>query len=362
MNNAEKHRQRELAQKTALEANSVHSASPSPEQQTLSDKQALKLAVQHYDLANAFLNSGRFDKAVASYRKTIDIQPDNADAHVNLGCSLQQLNRLDEAISHFRQAIQIKPDLAIAFLNLGNALRIQALSSTIYDEQEMAHYNDFFYEELGVGMDEVCELYESVSQSCDLTLLPNDSQHRMFFTALAVSGFRPRQILEVGTDIGDTTIFLSRLFPGAHVTTINLPPDDPIYQGWHSQGETEHMGSLFIKLDQPNITFLQTNTLWLQKQNLQNFDLIWLDGGHFYPEVAWDHFFCLEKLNPGGWLFSDDIQLPGSETDIKSTALHGFEVISYINERMEGAFRLLRKRVIPCGYMSKKLIAFWNLK
>ena len=62
---------------------------------------------------------GRLDEAEASYRKAIALKPDYAEAHNNLGNTLQEQGRLDEAETSLRQAITLKPDYAEAHNNLG---------------------------------------------------------------------------------------------------------------------------------------------------------------------------------------------------------------------------------------------------
>jgi Flp pilus assembly protein TadD len=52
----------------------------------------------------------RVDEAIAHYRKALEIKPDNAEAHKNLGVALAGRGQLDEAIAHFQKALEINPD------------------------------------------------------------------------------------------------------------------------------------------------------------------------------------------------------------------------------------------------------------
>jgi len=52
-------------------------------------------------------------------REAITLKPDFADAHNNLGTTLQELGRLDEAEASLRQAIALKPDYSVAHYSLG---------------------------------------------------------------------------------------------------------------------------------------------------------------------------------------------------------------------------------------------------
>ena len=70
----------------------------------------------------SLISLGRHDEAVACFRKALEIQPDYANAHSNLGNTLQAKGDLDGAISEYRTALRLKPDFAGAHYNLGNAL------------------------------------------------------------------------------------------------------------------------------------------------------------------------------------------------------------------------------------------------
>ena len=65
---------------------------------------------------------GRVDEAIAHYKKAIEIRPDHAEAHNNLGIVLAGRGQFDEAIAQYQKALEIKPNYAEAHNNLGNAL------------------------------------------------------------------------------------------------------------------------------------------------------------------------------------------------------------------------------------------------
>ena len=69
------------------------------------------------------LNLERYDEAEEEYREAIRICPDLAMAHSNLGILLYNLKRYDEAEEEYREAIRIDPDLAIAHSNFGVLLK-----------------------------------------------------------------------------------------------------------------------------------------------------------------------------------------------------------------------------------------------
>ena len=80
-------------------------------------------AEAHNNLANTLKDLGRLDEAEASYKQAIVFKLDYAEAHNNLGAILIELGRLDEAKLRCSKAIALKPDFAEAHYNLGNTLQ-----------------------------------------------------------------------------------------------------------------------------------------------------------------------------------------------------------------------------------------------
>jgi len=55
----------------------------------------------------------------------VRLQPDYAEAHLNLANVLQEQGHLAEAVASLQHAVALKPDLAEAHYNLGNLLQEQ---------------------------------------------------------------------------------------------------------------------------------------------------------------------------------------------------------------------------------------------
>ena len=64
------------------------------------------------------LRQGRYAEAVALYRSLAEAQPDNAEAHSNIGVALYHLGRPSEALASFQRALALDPDLESARSNL----------------------------------------------------------------------------------------------------------------------------------------------------------------------------------------------------------------------------------------------------
>ena len=64
-------------------------------------------------LARAYYNSGQHDRAAASFRQLLDIDPSAHYGHFGLGQSLKQLGQQDQARIHLRLAVALAPDSAL---------------------------------------------------------------------------------------------------------------------------------------------------------------------------------------------------------------------------------------------------------
>jgi uncharacterized protein (TIGR02466 family) len=80
-------------------------------------------AEAHSNLGITLQELGRLEEAEASYKQAIALKPDYVEAHYNLGNTLKELSRLDEAEASYTQAIALKPDYTEAHSNLGITLQ-----------------------------------------------------------------------------------------------------------------------------------------------------------------------------------------------------------------------------------------------
>ena len=74
-------------------------------------------------LGAVFRQAGKLEDSVIANQKVLEISPNDAEAHSNLGNTLHELGRLEEAEESCKKAIEIKPDLAETHNNLGNTLK-----------------------------------------------------------------------------------------------------------------------------------------------------------------------------------------------------------------------------------------------
>tara|TARA_Y100001968_G_scaffold25648_1_gene20061 strand:- start:402 stop:2159 length:1758 start_codon:yes stop_codon:yes gene_type:complete len=80
-------------------------------------------AEAHLNLGNILNDINQLKEAEVSTRNAINLKPDFAEAHCNLGIILKKLDKLIEAELSIRRSIELKPDFAEAYCNLGIILK-----------------------------------------------------------------------------------------------------------------------------------------------------------------------------------------------------------------------------------------------
>lgn len=65
----------------------------------------------HYNLAVAYTKANLNDEAIAAYEKSLELNPNNADAHYNLGLLYEKFKGdPDTATFHYNKYLELKPD------------------------------------------------------------------------------------------------------------------------------------------------------------------------------------------------------------------------------------------------------------
>jgi predicted O-methyltransferase YrrM len=176
------------------------------------------------------------------------------------------------------------------------------------------------------------------------------SVHWLLFACLSQRA-HPRRILEIGTYDGQTTALLARLFPQSQITTVELPASDPILHQTYGRGDQAELAkfeqTLAANTAAPNITLLKINSFFVPGVITPSLDLIWIDGGHLYPEIAWDLCNAYHLLGNGGYLMCDDVLMDpkGVRDDYVSPDSHN--VLQYICVRTGDPLQLFLKRESP---------------
>src|SRR4030067_699181 len=87
----------------------------------------------------------KHDKAIEDYSKSIDMNPNNAEAYGNRGLIYYKKGQYDRAIEDFNKAIAINPNDADAYRNRGRA-----------------YYDKGFMEKAMADFQKACDLGEEV--------------------------------------------------------------------------------------------------------------------------------------------------------------------------------------------------------
>jgi predicted O-methyltransferase YrrM len=144
-----------------------------------------------------------------------------------------------------------------------------------------------------------------------------------------VCALKPQQVLEVGTHIGGSTLYLARALKLASqsgkVTTVDIADvNDPQTGAWKQFGLPMSPSACARRLDcLEQIEFITAPALAFLSQTKRRFDLIFLDGDHSACAVYREVSASLRILNEGGVillhdyyprarpLFPDGVVIPG---------------------------------------------------
>jgi Flp pilus assembly protein TadD len=161
-------------------------------------KKAMELgpddASVHMNLGVALAGSGRLDEAIAQYRKALELSPDNPETHLNFGIALAGKGDLDQAVAHYRKALEINPDYPEAHNNLGVALAAAGkLDEAIgHYQQALAANPDYpeVHNNFGVALARAGRLEEAISHFRKVLEAKPDSAdvHNNLGRALATLG------------------------------------------------------------------------------------------------------------------------------------------------------------------------------
>jgi tetratricopeptide (TPR) repeat protein len=97
------------------------------------------LAVAHNNLGIVLNNQGQLAEAETEFRAAIRLKPDDAASHNNLANALRAQGRLADAEAEYRVALRLKPDDAEAHCNLGHLLRQAGRYAEALEELRRGH-------------------------------------------------------------------------------------------------------------------------------------------------------------------------------------------------------------------------------
>ena len=129
-------------------------------------------------LGAVFKQTGRINESIIFMQKSIQLDPQDAEAHNNLGVIYQDLGRFEEAEASYTQATILQENYIEAFSNLGNILKDQGKLDKAVNAHEKAisinpNYSEAYYN-MGLTLKLLGKLEESkVYYSKAIQLNPN---------------------------------------------------------------------------------------------------------------------------------------------------------------------------------------------
>ena len=126
-----------------------------------------------------------------------------------------------------------------------------------------------------------------------------------------VTALRPHCVLEVGTHIGASTLYIAQALKttgiGATVTTVDLVDVNAANGPWQQVGlpRTPESNAQMLGC-RDRIDFRAQASLAFMHETTQRFDLIFLDGDHSANAVYQEVAAGLRLLNPGGVILLHD--------------------------------------------------------
>jgi len=166
-------------------------------------------AEAHYNLGVTLKELGRLEESEESCKKAVELAPENSTAHYNLGNTLYMLKKLEKAEESYRKAIEHKPNYTLAHFKLGNLLN----ESGRLKEGEGAFRQEIILksaqsEETAMKMASPDALFKTPSpvEYSNLYRKGMGTENVGSFLRAMVLMLRPNRVLEIGA--GYTTPFL----------------------------------------------------------------------------------------------------------------------------------------------------------
>lgn len=177
--------------------------------------------------------------------------------------------------------------------------------------------SELFFAEFGISLNEARNKLKEMPLAKEAWNLKN-SFHCLYFAMISLTLIDVKNVLEMGTGIGGTTAILSELFPASTIYTLDLPEKDNICI---KKKGINGISQFKQNTKRENITFIAKNSFFLPSLGLpEEFEIIWVDGGHRFPVVAWDIMFAYNHLREDGFMLMHDYYVtPARTSQVKDT-------------------------------------------
>ena len=215
-------------------------------------------------------------------------------------------------------------------------------SSKYIDEQNQ------FFKKLNFDREKALIKLDDIKKKYNFLATPMSSEHQTIFSSISETK-KVDQILEIGTHDGTNSFLLSKLFPKAKITTIDLKDNEDEFMKIYGRNSINKLKEFCDKRDkilsETNINFEQTNSVNLSFSE-KKYDLIWIDGAHGYPVVTIDIINSIRLINEDGIILCDDIfTKPPKIQDSMYDSIAAYETLNELKKANVISYNLLYKRL-----------------
>lgn len=180
----------------------------------------------------------------------------------------------------------LRKDRTFEDFNFLDAKRKELLSNNTW-----LHVEDF-----GAGSRNNASTERSIKSIAKHALAPKIQAEAIY---KLVHFFQPKSIIEFGTSLGLTSLYISRAAQKSEITTIEGSPKIAAFaQEFLRQNNALNVQVIHQKFDDYLVSTLPAN---------KTFDLIYIDGNHTYEATTKYFLKMLEHTNQDAWFILDDI-------------------------------------------------------
>ena len=187
----------------------------------------------YYNLANIYNETNQFDKAIENYKKAIELDSKFFAAYNNLGITYAKKEEYKLAVENHKKAVEIEPNFLSAYISLGITYykqRKYLLSLDILNKAlEISPNNAGVYKNLGVSyiQTDIFKAIECLKKS--ILLNPNDKET---YNSLAIAYYQTRE-LDLSIDNYNKTLQLDPNYADgkSNLSAVHLIKGD-FEKGW----------------------------------------------------------------------------------------------------------------------------------
>ena len=282
------------------------------------------------DTANELTRQGEFEKAEEIYQALIASDPLNADALFHFGFLCMKKDRPDLALDFLSKALAARPNdpnifvsLSFAHYSIGNIQQaVASLTQAIFLDPDSAGLEDLKVRYLKTPHTQLA----GALQGCH-------SPERQVFMSATVDLLKttpsPLRILEIGSFAGMSAL----TWANAADALYRQPCSIMCIDQWGNAGADEYTESIGASLRsnaaynifRHNISLVPatvivdhiraTSEATLPSLQAGHFDIIYIDGCHFFKETLNDIAGAHRLLKPGGMMCGDDLEIQATNCD-----------------------------------------------